>query len=135
MNKSSKDSLKSSETTPVEKTPTEDSKNSSAKVSSKEESVATSVDAKESNVQLEQKTNQKEDTPIKLNSLFAFKKGMTNVYEKNQMVPVTVVQYKEARVTQIKTKEKEGYTAVQVALESSKKSQQIYKKSFNKSRF
>ncbi len=135
MNNSSKDSLKSSETTPVKKTPTEDSKNSSAKVSSKEESVATSVDSKESNVQSEQKTNQKEGTPIKLNSLFAFKVGMTNVYEKNHMVPVTVVQYKTVRVTQIKTKEKEGYTAVQVALESSKKSNKSIKNHLTKAGF
>ena len=68
-----------------------------------------------------QKPEQKKEESVKLNSLFAFKVGMTNVYEKNQRVPVTVLQYKTARVTQIKTKEKDGYTAVQTALESSKK--------------
>ena len=126
MNNSSKDSLKPAETTPVEKT--EDSKSSSAG-SSKAESATTSVDSKESNVQ----TEQKKDTSVKLNSLFGFKVGMTNVYEKNQMIPVTVVQYKTARVTQIKTKEKEGYTAVQVALESSKKPNKAMKNHLNKS--
>ena len=70
---------------------------------------------------IEQKAEQKKEKSIKLNSLFAFKVGMTNVYEKNQRVPVTVLRYKTACVTQIKTKEKEGYTAVQTALESSKK--------------
>ena len=52
---------------------------------------------------------------------------MTNVYEKNQMVPVTVLHYKTARVTQIKTKEKEGYVAVQTALNLQKKPAKLSK--------
>ncbi len=90
-----------------------------AKKSEKKAEPAVAVaENKKSNVSEEQKT--KHNT-VKLNSLFGFKIGMTSVYEKNQMVPVTVVQYKKARVTQVKTKEKDGYTAVQAALESSKK--------------
>ena len=57
-----------------------------------------------------------------LQALFAYKKGMTHIYNnKNQYIPVTALQYKPCRVTQIKTKKREGYNAVQVALESSKK--------------
>ena len=58
---------------------------------------------------------------IQLNTLFAYKMGMTHVYEKNQRIPVTAFQYKPSVVTQIKTNKKEGYSGVQVALESSKK--------------
>ena len=175
MNNSSKDLKKSSKTTPLEKTPTEGSKNSSAKTVSKTSKSASAVvaekseekaekksekktesqsaSAKESNAQIEQQkpsekktesqstsakesnaqtkqqdpSEKKTETSIKLNSLFGFKIGMTNVYEKNQMVPVTVIQYKTARVTQIKTKEKDGYTAVQTAVESSKKTNKAMK--------
>ena len=71
------------------------------------------------------KDNKKEQSQtalVYLQTLFAYKKGMTHIYnDKNQYIPVTALQYKPCRVTQIKTKEREGYTAVQVALESSKK--------------
>lgn len=102
-------------TSPIDKAQKE-SKEASTQTSEKEPPVKSETEKKE-----EQKTEQKKEDSVKLNSLFAFKVGMTNVYEKNQRVPVTVLQYKTARVTQIKTKEKEGYTAVQTALESSKK--------------
>ena len=102
-------------TSPIDRAQKE-SKETSTQTSEKEPSVKSETEKKE-----EQKTGQKKEDSVKLNSLFAFKVGMTNVYEKNQRVPVTVLQYKTARVTQIKTKEKEGYTAVQTALESSKK--------------
>lgn len=53
---------------------------------------------------------------IKLNGLFAFKEGMATVYnEKGETVPVTVLRYESWRVSQIKTQEKDGYTAVQLA--------------------
>ncbi|MDE0151931.1 MAG: 50S ribosomal protein L3 [Bdellovibrionales bacterium] len=83
----------------------------------------------------EQKQTEQKDISVKLGSLFAYKVGMTNVYEKNQMIPVTVLKYETARVTQIKTKEKEGYTAVQVALESSKKAGKAMKSHLNKAGF
>ncbi len=77
------------------------------------------------------KTETKKNS-ISLQALFAYKVGMTNVYDKkNQYIPVTVLQYKPCKVTQIKTKEQEGYSAVQVALESPKKrskAQQIHLK-------
>ncbi len=53
---------------------------------------------------------------IKLNGLFAHKVGMSSVYtEAGQMIPVTVLKVDSWKVTQIKTQEKEGYNAVQVA--------------------
>ena len=88
-----------------------------------------SVEVAKTEKKAEQKTDERR---IKLSSLFAYKVGMTNVYEKNQMIPVTVLKYETARVTQIKTKEKEGYTAVQVALESSKKAVKAMKNHLNK---
>ena len=68
--------------------------------------------------------SEKKETPSvetkkqKVSSLFTLKKAMSNVYdEKGRMIPVTVLSCPSAFVTQIKTKEKEGYDAVQVALE------------------
>ena len=53
---------------------------------------------------------------IKLNGLFAFKEGMATVYnDKGEAVPVTVLRYETWKVSQIKTNEKDGYTAVQLA--------------------
>ena len=72
----------------------------------------------------EEKAEQKSPPPLKLSALFAFKEGMTNIYdEKNKRIPVTVLRYKPLKVSQIKTKEKDGYSALQVALESPKKAQ------------
>jgi len=53
---------------------------------------------------------------VKLNGLYAFKEGMATVYnEKGEAVPVTVLRYENWKVSQIKTQEKDGYTAVQLA--------------------
>lgn len=49
-----------------------------------------------------------------LNGLYAIKLGMSSVYEKGRLIPVTVLKFDTWKVTQIKTKEKDGYTAVQV---------------------
>ena len=47
--------------------------------------------------------------------LMGKKVGMTQVFDKNGLaVPVTVVKLGENIVTETKTKEKHGYTAVQV---------------------
>ena len=52
---------------------------------------------------------------LKLNGLLAFKEGMATVYnEQGEAVPVTVLRYEPLVVTQIKTKEKDGYAALQV---------------------
>jgi len=52
---------------------------------------------------------------LKLNGLFAFKVGMATVYnEQGEALPVTVLQYEPWFVSQIKTAEKDGYSAVQL---------------------
>ncbi len=51
-----------------------------------------------------------------LNGLYAFKVGMSSVYdEKGASVPVTVLQYKQCYVSQVKTEATDGYKSVQVA--------------------
>lgn len=53
---------------------------------------------------------------IKLTGLFAFKEGMATVYnDKGESVPVTVLRFENWKVSQIKTNEKDGYSAVQIA--------------------
>ncbi len=53
---------------------------------------------------------------IKLNGLFAFKEGMSTIYnEQGEAVPVTVLRYEPWVVSQLKTDEKDGYSAVQIA--------------------
>lgn len=53
---------------------------------------------------------------VKLNGLFAFKEGMATIYnDKGESVPVTVLRFENWKVSQIKTTEKDGYSAVQVA--------------------
>lgn len=53
---------------------------------------------------------------LKLSGLFAFKEGMATIYnEQGEAVPVTVLRYEPWVVTQVKTQEKDGYTAVQMA--------------------
>ena len=52
---------------------------------------------------------------LELNGLYAFKVGMSAVFEEGERIPVTVLKYEPMVVSQIKTKEKDGYEAVQVA--------------------
>ena len=50
-----------------------------------------------------------------LNGLYATKLGMSSIYnDQGQMVPVTVLKFDIWRVTQVKTKERDGYTAIQL---------------------
>ena len=50
-----------------------------------------------------------------LNGLYAIKLGMSSIYnDKGQIVPVTVLKFDIWRVTQVKTKERDGYTAIQL---------------------
>jgi large subunit ribosomal protein L3 len=52
-----------------------------------------------------------------LNSVFGTKVGMTQLFDQNgNVVPVTVVNMNNWIVTQIKSKEKEGYNALQLGL-------------------
>lgn len=57
---------------------------------------------------------------VKLSGLFAFKMEMTSFYKEGKSVPVTVLHYKPWRVSQIKTRDKEGYSAVQLACQPQK---------------
>lgn len=53
---------------------------------------------------------------VKLNGLFAHKVGMSSVYGDNgEAIPVTVLKMEPWVVSQIKTKENDGYIAVQIA--------------------
>lgn len=53
---------------------------------------------------------------VQLNGLFATKLGMSAIYNENgEYVPVTVLKYEQMVVSQVKTVEKDGYAAVQVA--------------------
>lgn len=53
---------------------------------------------------------------IQLQGFYAFKEGMSSVYGDNgEVIPVTVLRCQPWFVTQIKTKERDGYEAVQIA--------------------
>lgn len=58
---------------------------------------------------------------LKLTGFFGIKAGMTSVYtEQGVRVPVTVLECNPWTVTQIKTKEKDGYEAVQISAQPRK---------------
>ena len=53
---------------------------------------------------------------VKLGGLFAHKVGMSSVYnEAGQIIPVTVLKVEPWKVTQVKTKEKDGYNSLQIS--------------------
>ncbi|MES3038179.1 MAG: 50S ribosomal protein L3 [Bdellovibrionota bacterium] len=58
---------------------------------------------------------------IKLDGLFAFKEGMSTVYnETGEAVPVTILRYEPWFVSQVKTDENDGYSAIQIACKPEK---------------
>ena len=62
------------------------------------------------------KENSASGNALKLNGIFAFKEGMSTVYnDQGEAVPVTVLRYEPWVISQIKTNDKDGYEAVQVA--------------------
>lgn len=64
---------------------------------------------------------------LKLNGIFAFKEGMSTIFnEQGEAVPVTVLRYEPWVISQVKTKENDGYEALQVAC-SPKKSKNTNK--------
>lgn len=75
----------------------------------------------------EQKEEQIEQTEkaagAELNGLYAFKVGMSAIFEEGERIPVTVLKYEPMSVSQVKTKENDGYTSVQVAFVPSRASQ------------
>jgi large subunit ribosomal protein L3 len=53
---------------------------------------------------------------VKLTGLYAHKIGMSQVYGDNgEFIPVTILKMEQWVVSQVKTKEKDGYTAIQIA--------------------
>lgn len=60
--------------------------------------------------------NTAETAGLKLNGLYAFKEGMSTIYnDQGEAVPVTVLRYEPWFVSQIKTNETDGYEALQLA--------------------
>ena len=54
--------------------------------------------------------------------LLGFKRGMTQIYdEKGQVIPVTVLEVGPCFVTQVKSNDKDGYTAVQLGFSETRK--------------
>ncbi|MCL4361146.1 50S ribosomal protein L3 [Candidatus Dependentiae bacterium] len=49
-----------------------------------------------------------------VNGLWGKKIGMTQVFNENRVIPVTAIDINNWYVTQVKTKEKDGYSAVQI---------------------
>ncbi|SMP69720.1 50S ribosomal protein L3 [Anoxynatronum buryatiense] len=61
-----------------------------------------------------------------MKALMGRKVGMTQVFDElGNVIPVTVIAVETNQVTQIKTKEKEGYTAVQIAFSTTKENRTI----------
>ena len=59
---------------------------------------------------------------VKLSGIFAFKMGMSTVYSENgEAIPVTVLKYEPWIVSQVKTSDKDGYSALQIACRPKKK--------------
>ena len=59
--------------------------------------------------------------------LLGKKIGMTQIFQEDKVVPVTLVQAGPCRVTQVKTKEKDGYEATQLGFEEITKKKNITK--------
>jgi len=56
-----------------------------------------------------------------LSSVYGFKKGMTAIFtDAGERVPVTVMECKPWTVTQVKTKDKDGYDSVQISFDNKK---------------
>lgn len=68
-------------------------------------------------------TKSEAKTAVELTGLFAFKVGMSAVFEEGERIPVTVLKYEPMVVSQVKSKEKDGYEAVQLAFVPDRASQ------------
>ena len=58
--------------------------------------------------------------------------GMTQIWKENKVIPVTLIEAGPCFVTQIKTKEKDGYQAIQLGFEKIEKEKKIKKSQKNK---
>jgi len=99
---------------------------SAKKDESKDSQTESKADSKPEEKATSKKTDEpKESSPqkttIKLNGLYAFKVSMTRFYDdKGGSLPVTALKYEPSYVSQIKTKEKDSYSAVQMAFKAQK---------------
>lgn len=89
------------------------------------ESTQTESEVSKEEVSTSEASDSKKQDPkkqeVELSTLFAFKLGMGHIYdENNKFIPVTALKYKPLTITQIKTTKKDGYEALQVAIESKK---------------
>lgn len=74
-----------------------------------------------SETNVEQQEKGQTSGAVKLNGLYAFKVGMSSIYnEQGEIVPVTVLKYENWYVSQVKTGEKDGYEAIQIACRGKK---------------
>ena len=75
----------------------------------------------EKKAETEKKVETEKKDTICLSGLFAFKMSMSTFYnEKGESFPVTALKYEPCFVSQIKTKEKESYTSIQLAFKPQK---------------
>ena len=65
----------------------------------------------------------KASNELQLSGLYAFKMGMSAIFEDGERIPVTVLKYEPMIVSQVKSKEQDGYEAVQVAFKADRASQ------------
>ena len=73
------------------------------------------LEDKEKALREEEKVLEKSLPELYLNGLYATKLGMSSIYnDQGQIVPVTVLKFDTWRVTQIKTKRRDGYVAIQL---------------------
>ncbi len=68
-------------------------------------------------------TKSEAKSAVELTGLFAFKVGMSAVFEEGERIPVTVLKYEPMVVSQVKSKENDGYEAVQLAFVADRASQ------------
>jgi large subunit ribosomal protein L3 len=70
----------------------------------------------ESNITKTEKLSTADSQGVQLNGIFAFKEGMSSVFnEKGEAIPVTILRYEPWVVVRNKTNEKDGYDSVQIA--------------------
>lgn len=110
---------------PKEKVQASEKKESSGedKVSAKKEEPVKKEEPAKEEVKEEVKASEEKPSSkgLKLEGLFAFKMSMSTFYnDKGESVPVTALKYEPCFVSQLKTKEKESYEAVQVAFKAQK---------------
>lgn len=70
-----------------------------------------------------QNTEQTAAGAVQINGLFAFKVGMSAIFENGERIPVTVLKYEPMVVSQVKTEATDGYESFQVAFKADRASQ------------